>query len=68
MSSVSGTQYDVNPFDPELALPWDQGLTGDPLVSEKDAAAPSLAEAADRRLLATYDDCRALYRRNGSAA
>ncbi|MCS0639587.1 dTDP-4-dehydrorhamnose 3,5-epimerase family protein [Streptomyces sp. LP05-1] len=54
---VPGTQVDIFPFDPELGLPWHLGLAGDPLLSEKDAAAPSLAGAADQGLLATYDEC-----------
>ncbi|SBT42828.1 dTDP-4-dehydrorhamnose 3,5-epimerase family protein [Micromonospora auratinigra] len=49
----------VNPLDPELALPW--GLTEEPVISEKNAKAPTLAEAADRGLLPTWADCQALY-------
>ncbi|HEY9373547.1 dTDP-4-dehydrorhamnose 3,5-epimerase family protein [Streptomyces sp.] len=43
MSTVyaPGTQLDIDPFDPELALPW--GFTEPPLTSPKDAAARSLA-------------------------
>jgi NDP-hexose 3,5-(Or5-) epimerase len=41
---VPGTQIDINPLDPELALPW--GFTEPPLISEKDASAPSAAQAA----------------------
>src|SRR5262249_29186701 len=33
----------VNPLDPELALPWPADLTQ--ILSERDAAAPTLAEA-----------------------
>ncbi|MFD5551755.1 dTDP-4-dehydrorhamnose 3,5-epimerase family protein [Streptomyces goshikiensis] len=60
---VPGTQVDVFPLDPALGLPWHLGLTGEPLLSPKDAAAPSLARAADLGLLATYDECRAHYAR-----
>ncbi|MFF3339651.1 dTDP-4-dehydrorhamnose 3,5-epimerase family protein [Streptomyces flavidovirens] len=60
---IPGTQVDIWPLDPELALPWHRSLTGEPLLSEKDAAAPSLARAAELGLLATYDECRALYAR-----
>ncbi|WP_329580467.1 dTDP-4-dehydrorhamnose 3,5-epimerase family protein [Kitasatospora sp. NBC_01250] len=60
---VPGTQFDINPFDPELALPWDTALTGAPLLSAKDEQAPTVAQAAERGLLARYDECRALYRR-----
>lgn len=40
---VPGTQFGIDPFDPELALPWD--LAAAPLVSEQDARAPTLAQA-----------------------
>ncbi len=63
---VPGTQVDVNPFDPELALPWDTALTGEPLLAEKDRTAPTVREAADKGLLARYDECRARYRRAGA--
>lgn len=60
---VPGTQIDLQPLDPALGLPWHLGLTDEPLISEKDAGAPSLAEATDQGLLATYDACRELYER-----
>lgn len=40
---VPGTQIDINPFDPDLDLPWN--CAGTPLLSDKDAKAPTLAEA-----------------------
>ena len=46
---VPGTQFEIDPLDPELALPWE--LTGEPLMSEKDAAAPTLRQAFDSGLL-----------------
>ena len=49
----------VNPLDPALELPLPDGLT--PLLSPKDTAAPTLAEAAEQGLLPTYDACRAFY-------
>ncbi|MFP8960077.1 dTDP-4-dehydrorhamnose 3,5-epimerase family protein [Streptomyces nanhaiensis] len=49
---VPGTQVDVNPLDPDLAIPW--GFTEHPLMSEKDARAPTLAEAMAAGLLATW--------------
>ncbi|WP_067793999.1 dTDP-4-dehydrorhamnose 3,5-epimerase family protein [Actinomadura formosensis] len=58
---VPGTQLDIDPFDPDLALPWD--LDGEPVVSAKDAGAPTVAQAAAAGLLATYEECAALYRR-----
>lgn len=45
----------VNPLDPELAIDWPAGIS--PLLSDKDAAAPSLAEAAAQGLLPAYADC-----------
>jgi NDP-hexose 3,5-(Or5-) epimerase len=46
---VPGTQFEIDPLDPELALPW--GFTEPPLLSAKDAAAPSLAQAEEAGLL-----------------
>lgn len=52
---VPGTQIDVNPLDPELDLPW--RFDGRPLLSDKDAGAPGVAEAARTGLLPRYEDC-----------
>jgi NDP-hexose 3,5-(Or5-) epimerase len=49
---VPGTQIDIDPLDPELALPW--GYTEPPLLSAKDAAAPSLAETRAAGRLAPW--------------
>jgi dTDP-4-dehydrorhamnose 3,5-epimerase len=57
---VPGTQVDLNPLDPDLELDWD--MAGRPVLSEKDATAPTLAVAARSGLLATYDECLAHYR------
>ncbi|OKJ94680.1 dTDP-4-dehydrorhamnose 3,5-epimerase [Streptomyces sp. CB03234] len=54
-----GTQFDINPFDPELAIPWP--LTEAPVISDKDATAPSLAEAIAAGTLPDYDQCLRLY-------
>ncbi|NLU68541.1 dTDP-4-dehydrorhamnose 3,5-epimerase family protein [Streptomyces sp. HNM0574] len=54
---VPGTQIDIDPLDRELALPW--GFTRRPLMSEKDARAPSLAQARSAGLLARWDEVRA---------
>ncbi|MEV1026440.1 dTDP-4-dehydrorhamnose 3,5-epimerase [Streptomyces sp. NPDC050264] len=53
---VPGTMIDVDALDPALALPWD--LKEEPIRSDKDAAAPTLAEAAAAGLLPTYEQCR----------
>lgn len=46
---VPGTQIDINPLDPELALPW--GFTEPPLISGKDRAAPSLSDCLSAGVL-----------------
>ncbi|MCQ9184198.1 dTDP-4-dehydrorhamnose 3,5-epimerase family protein [Streptomyces sp. IBSBF 2953] len=46
---VPGTQIDVDPLDPDLALPW--GFDLPPVLSEKDASAQSLKEALDSGIL-----------------
>lgn len=58
-----GREHGVHPLDPALdlrALPgWPADL--EPLLSDKDAAAPSLAEARSSGLLPSYADCQAFY-------
>ena len=54
-----GHEHGIHPLDPELALPWPTDL--EPLLSEKDAAAPTLAQARDSGLLPSYDDCARFY-------
>jgi NDP-hexose 3,5-(Or5-) epimerase len=54
---VPGTMIEVNPLDPEIGIPWE--LTGPPIMSDKDAAAPTLAQAAG--LLPGYAECLAYY-------
>ncbi|WP_030763555.1 dTDP-4-dehydrorhamnose 3,5-epimerase family protein [Streptomyces griseus] len=53
---VPGTQIDINPLDPDLALPW--GLTRPPLMSHKDAHAPGVEAARRAGLLATWQETR----------
>ena len=36
----SSEEFDINPFDPELAIEWPKSLT--PIMSAKDSSAPSL--------------------------
>ncbi|MEV8564701.1 dTDP-4-dehydrorhamnose 3,5-epimerase [Streptomyces sp. NPDC051322] len=50
-------EHGINPLDPELAIEWPADVT--PLLSDKDAAAPTLAEAEAQQLLPSYADCRA---------
>ncbi len=52
-------EHGICPFDRELAIAWPQDLQ--PLLSAKDAQAPTLAEIAARGLLPTYEACRRRY-------
>jgi len=52
-------EHAVNPLDPELAIAWPQDV--EPLLSPKDAAAPTLAEAREKGLLPSYEQCVAFY-------
>ena len=54
-----GHEHGISPLDPELAIRWPQDVQ--PLLSPKDAAAPSLAEARANGLLPTYAECRVFY-------
>ncbi len=52
-----GREHGINPLDPALGIEWPADV--EPLLSEKDAAAPTLAEAREQGLLPSYDACRA---------
>ncbi|MBL7500722.1 dTDP-4-dehydrorhamnose 3,5-epimerase [Frankia sp. CNm7] len=54
-----GREHGVHPLDADLALPWPADV--DPLLSDKDAAAPTLKEAEAAGLLPSYADCLAFY-------
>jgi dTDP-4-dehydrorhamnose 3,5-epimerase len=56
-----GREHGINPLDPALGLALPEGV--DFLLSDKDAAAPTLAEAAQQGLLPSYDDCLAFSER-----
>ena len=45
----------INPLDPDLALALPEGVT--PVLSAKDAVAPSLSQAVARGALPRYDEC-----------
>ncbi|MFC7717548.1 dTDP-4-dehydrorhamnose 3,5-epimerase family protein [Nonomuraea recticatena] len=60
-----GREHGIHPLDPDLGIAWPDGV--EPLLSPKDAAAPSLAQAAEQGLLPSYDDCMAYYAKLGSA-
>ncbi|GGN81974.1 dTDP-4-dehydrorhamnose 3,5-epimerase [Streptomyces albiflavescens] len=50
-------EHGINPLDPTLAIDWPDHLA--PRLSEKDAAAPTLAEAQRQGLLPSIEDCAA---------
>ncbi|MDP3712026.1 MAG: dTDP-4-dehydrorhamnose 3,5-epimerase [Mycobacteriales bacterium] len=50
-----GGEHGIHPLDPELGLPWPDDV--EHLLSDKDAAAPTLAEARASGLLPSYDEC-----------
>jgi dTDP-4-dehydrorhamnose 3,5-epimerase len=52
-------EHGIHPLDPQLAIDWPADI--EPLLSPKDAAAPTLAEAYERDLLPSYQDCTAFY-------
>ena len=52
-------EHEVHPLDPALALPFPDDV--EPLLSAKDAAAPTLAEAEAAGLLPSYEACVAFY-------
>jgi dTDP-4-dehydrorhamnose 3,5-epimerase len=52
-------EHGIHPLDPELDLPLPRDV--EPLLSDKDAAAPSLTEAREQGLLPSYDACLAFY-------
>ena len=55
-----GREHGVTPLDPALDLPWDDALASigvPPILSDKDTAAPTLAEAAEQGLLPTHAAC-----------
>ena len=48
-------EHGINPLDPALGLPWPAGL--EPVLSDKDATAPTLATAAASGLLPDHATC-----------
>ncbi|GAB3444414.1 dTDP-4-dehydrorhamnose 3,5-epimerase [Phycicoccus ginsengisoli] len=55
-----GREHGLHPLDPEVGLTLPEGLQS-PLLSPKDAAAPTLAQAQVAGLLPSYAECRAYY-------
>ena len=52
-----GREHGVNPLDPALGIGWPLEEAAEPVLSGKDAAAPSLDEALRDGLLPRYADC-----------
>jgi dTDP-4-dehydrorhamnose 3,5-epimerase len=50
-------EHGVHPLDPGIGIAWPTGM--EPVLSDKDAAAPSLAEAEAAGLLPGYGECQA---------
>jgi dTDP-4-dehydrorhamnose 3,5-epimerase len=51
-------EHGIHPLDPDLALPWPSELaSAQSVLSPKDSAAPSLAQALAGGLLPQYSDC-----------
>jgi dTDP-4-dehydrorhamnose 3,5-epimerase len=48
-------EHGVHPLDPDLGIAWPAGIT--PVLSDKDAAAPSLQQALAAGLLPDYSAC-----------
>ena len=55
-----GRERGIDPRDPHIGLELPRGI--EPILSEKDASASSLAEAEANGLLPSYAACQALYR------
>ncbi|HUC22275.1 MAG TPA: dTDP-4-dehydrorhamnose 3,5-epimerase [Streptosporangiaceae bacterium] len=65
-SYAPAADHEINPLDPDLGISWPTGSA--PILSAKDAAAPSLAEAERMGLLPSYQAClRATDRLRGGA-
>lgn len=59
-------EHAINPLDPEIGLGLPEGVA--PVLSAKDAAAPSLSEAAEQGLLPLYDECLRYYAKLAAGA
>ena len=54
-----GREHGISPLDPALDLPWPDDV--EPLLSEKDAAAPTLEQARESGLLPDWRSCEDFY-------
>ncbi|MEU1630420.1 dTDP-4-dehydrorhamnose 3,5-epimerase [Streptomyces sp. NPDC020096] len=60
-----GREHGINPLDPDLGIDWLDDMA--PILSAKDAAAPSLAQAEAAGVLPSYQECRAFLHSLASA-
>ena len=51
-----GREFTVNPLDPDIGIEWP--LDVEPVMSPRDTAAPTLAQARDMGILPEYSACR----------
>lgn len=56
-SYTPAAEHGISPLDPALALPWAEGV--EPVLSDKDRAAPTLDEALAAGALPAWESCRA---------
>ncbi|MGY1737485.1 dTDP-4-dehydrorhamnose 3,5-epimerase family protein [Geodermatophilus sp. SYSU D00684] len=61
-----GREFGVSPMDPELGLPWPDDV--EVRLSDKDRAAPTLAQAREQGILPTMEECRAWYAQQRAGA
>ena len=52
-----GREHGVHPLDPAIGIAWPADEHIEPVLSEKDAAAPTLDEALRSGLLPSYQEC-----------
>jgi dTDP-4-dehydrorhamnose 3,5-epimerase len=52
-----GREHGVHPLDPAIGIAWPADEGWEPVLSEKDAAAPTLEEAMRAGQLPRYEDC-----------
>lgn len=52
-------EFGVDPFDPEIGIPWPDDLTH--ILSNRDQNAPSVAQAREQGLLPSYQECEQYY-------
>jgi dTDP-4-dehydrorhamnose 3,5-epimerase len=54
-----GREHGVHPLDPAIGITWPTDEGWEPVLSEKDAAAPTLEEALQAGQLPRYEECTA---------